>query len=74
MIWIKYIQTGLHFQERYVPSNFSCRANWTGSAITVGGGYIWEDVYALAAKHSSIAVGGDDKVRSHHVSCWYQVN
>ncbi|KAJ5967707.1 FAD-binding type 2 [Penicillium viridicatum] len=60
MIWIKYIQDGLSYQARYTPSNHSCPANWTGGAITVGGGYIWGDVYDFAAKHNSIAVGGDD--------------
>lgn len=65
MIWIKYIQDGLSYQTRYTPSNHSCPSNWTGGAITVGGGYIWGDVYEFAAKHNSIAVGGDDSVRSH---------
>ena len=30
----------------------------------IGGGYVWKDVYELAAKHGHIAVGGDDKVRT----------
>lgn len=62
MIWVKYIQDGLHYQEHYTPSNGSCRSNWTDSAITVGGGYIWNDVYAVASKHGRIVVGGDDRV------------
>lgn len=64
MIWIKYIQDGLHYQEHYTPSNRSCRSNWTESAITVGGGYIWNDAYAFAGKHGRIVVGGDDRVCS----------
>ncbi|RDH32388.1 FAD-binding domain-containing protein [Aspergillus welwitschiae] len=59
-IWIKSIKDGLHFHDGYVPGNGSCASNWTGSAITVGGGYVWEDVYDFAAKHNVIAVGGAD--------------
>lgn len=69
MIWIKYIQDGLSYQDLYIPSNHSCHANWTGGAVTVGGGYIWEDVYAFAGKHNSIVVGGDDSVRGIYRSC-----
>lgn len=63
-IWIKSIQDGLHYHDRYVPGNGSCPSNWTGSAITVGGGYVWQDVYDFAATHGVIAVGGADPVSS----------
>ncbi|PWY81989.1 FAD-binding domain-containing protein [Aspergillus heteromorphus CBS 117.55] len=59
MVWIKYIQSGVTFQETYAPSN-GCQSNWTGSAFTVGGGYIWDDLYTTAASHDRIVVGGDD--------------
>ncbi|OJJ47555.1 hypothetical protein ASPZODRAFT_15006 [Penicilliopsis zonata CBS 506.65] len=58
MIWIKYIDSGLAYQPRY---NSSCASNWTGAAFTVGGGYIWGDVYDAAAEHGMVAVGGDDR-------------
>lgn len=63
MIWIKYIRDGLDYQERYTPPDGFCQTNWTGSAITVGGGYKWEEVYDFSAKNGRIVVGGDDKVR-----------
>ncbi|BCS19939.1 uncharacterized protein APUU_20371S [Aspergillus puulaauensis] len=61
MIWIRKIRNGLHYQDHYTPSDGSCQSNWTESAITVGGGYIWRDVYAFSAKHGRIVVGGDDR-------------
>jgi hypothetical protein len=32
------------------------------SAVTVGGGYIWEDVFNFAVDHGYIVVGGDERV------------
>lgn len=32
--------------------------NWAGPAITVGGGYTWQDVYPVAQKNSVVVVGG----------------
>ena len=58
------IKPKLKFQKTYTSSNNSCKSDWAGSAINVGGGYVWNDVYAFAAKHGVIAVGGDDKVRA----------
>ncbi|KAJ5907621.1 FAD-binding type 2 [Penicillium taxi] len=60
-IWVKYVQDGLQYYENYSSPNNSCPSNWTGGAITVGGGYIWKDVYAFASEHNSIVVGGDDR-------------
>lgn len=59
----------LQYQEKYIPSNGSCQSSWNGSAITVGGGYVWNDVYAFAAKHGRIAVGGDSKVSLGPLDC-----
>lgn len=64
-IWIKTIKDGLHFHETFVPSNGSCPSDWTGSAITIGGGYVWQDVYDFAGEHGVIAVGGGDPVGSY---------
>ncbi|KAF4945218.1 hypothetical protein FGADI_12117 [Fusarium gaditjirri] len=60
-IWMKHIKPELLFQETYKPSSNSCLSNWTGSAIVVGAGYIWDEVYTFAAKHDRIAVGGATK-------------
>ncbi|EXJ77159.1 hypothetical protein A1O3_10317 [Capronia epimyces CBS 606.96] len=60
-IWIKSIKDGLHFQQTYTPSDGSCPSNYTGRAIKIGGGYVWDDVYNFAYKHGSIVVGGDDR-------------
>ncbi|KAG9494804.1 hypothetical protein J7337_013943 [Fusarium musae] len=51
-IWMKHIKPELVFQETYKPSR---------SAIVVGAGYIWDEVYTFAAKHDHIAVGGSAK-------------
>ncbi|KAE8136429.1 hypothetical protein BDV38DRAFT_272028 [Aspergillus pseudotamarii] len=60
-IWMKQVKPELQFQDTYEPSNTSCRSNWTGSAIVVGAGYIWNEVYTFVAKHDHIAVGGSSK-------------
>ncbi|KAJ4155028.1 hypothetical protein LMH87_000294 [Akanthomyces muscarius] len=59
-IWVKYINEGLHYQESYKPSDKSCHANYTGRAIRIGGGYVWDDLYKFAHDHGSIVVGGGD--------------
>jgi hypothetical protein len=58
---MKHMKPDLQFQGKYEPSS-SCNLDWTGAAIIVGGGYIWEEVYAFVAKHDHIAVGGSSKV------------
>ncbi|KAL4888988.1 FAD-binding domain-containing protein [Aspergillus ambiguus] len=59
-IWIKHIRSGIRYQEQY-KSSTECKSNWTGSALTVGGGYVWQDVYRVADQHGVIAVGGSDR-------------
>ncbi|KAL1857968.1 hypothetical protein Plec18170_003192 [Paecilomyces lecythidis] len=59
-IWIKHIKDGLQFHEKFHYSEGSCPSNWTGSAITIGGGYVWKDAYDLASKHRHVVVGGGD--------------
>lgn len=61
-IWIKYIQTGITLQDTYSPSDQCTGSDWTGSAMTIGGGYVWEDVYDVAFKHNVTVVGGGDPV------------
>ncbi|KAB8237010.1 isoamyl alcohol oxidase [Aspergillus alliaceus] len=61
-IWIKYIQKGITYHETYVPSDHCKNTNWTGSAFTVAGGYVWEDVYQEAFKRNLTIVGGGDPV------------
>ncbi|KAI5309824.1 hypothetical protein KEM55_002327 [Ascosphaera atra] len=58
-IWIWTVRDGMQFHEKYA-SNTSCKSNWTGSAITIGGGYVWREIYDFATKHNSVVVGGGD--------------
>lgn len=53
-IWIKYIKTGITFHETFAQKG----GDWIGAAFTIGGGYVWEDVYPEAAKRNVIVVGG----------------
>lgn len=61
-VWVKYINDGLHYQESYKPFNGSCQTNYTGRAISIGGGYVWDDLYKFAHEHESVVVGGGDSV------------
>ncbi|KAE8355145.1 hypothetical protein BDV28DRAFT_58219 [Aspergillus coremiiformis] len=59
-IWIKYIRKGIIYHESYVPSDQCTHTNWTGSAFTIAGGYVWEDVYREAFQRNLTVVGGGD--------------
>ncbi|KAL2832787.1 hypothetical protein BJY01DRAFT_260036 [Aspergillus pseudoustus] len=59
-IWTKHVKDGLHFHKQFNYSEGSCPSNWTGSAITIAGGYIWQDAYDFATKHGHVVVGGGD--------------
>ncbi|KAJ5690206.1 FAD-binding type 2 [Penicillium macrosclerotiorum] len=59
-IWIKYIQKGIVVQDTYSPSNKCTKSEWTGSALTIGGGYVWEDVYDVVFPRKLTVVGGGD--------------
>lgn len=50
-------------QDKYNPSDECCDSAWTGAALTIGGGYVWEDVYDFAFKRDITIVGGGDPVR-----------
>lgn len=63
-VWVKYLRTGVEWQEKFTPSD-GCKESlerWSGSAFRVGGGYIWSDVYPLAAARNVIVVGGGTPV------------
>lgn len=57
-VWIRYLRTGITFQETYRPSCACSNSTWKGSAFVIGGGYTWEDVYGEAASRNMIVVGG----------------
>ncbi|KAL2827337.1 FAD-binding domain-containing protein [Aspergillus cavernicola] len=59
-IWMKTIRNGLDYHETFVSSDGSCHSDWNGSAITIGGGYVWQDAYDFAAKYDHVVVGGGD--------------
>lgn len=59
-IWIHYLKTGISFQSTYAGS--CTKSGWTGSAVSIGGGYTWEDVYPLAAANNVVVVGGGSPV------------
>ena len=61
-IWIRYLRTGLSFQQSYKATASCKKSPWTGSAFTIGGGYTWEDVYPLAATNNVVVVGGGTPV------------
>lgn len=62
-IWTRYHRDGLQFQDKFTPTDCSCKPEWNGSAITIGGGYVWKDLYNFAATHNQVVVGGGDPVR-----------
>lgn len=53
-IWIKYLRSGI----TYHPSYHQEGSTWNGAALTIGGGYVWGEVYEVAADESIIVVGG----------------
>jgi hypothetical protein len=55
-IWIHYMRTGVTFQPQFQST---CTAtNWNGSAIYIGGGYTFTDVYPVAQANNVVVVGG----------------
>ncbi|KAL8674027.1 MAG: hypothetical protein Q9168_001559 [Polycauliona sp. 1 TL-2023] len=57
-IWIKYLRTGIDFQQTFAPSQQCSRSTWKGSAFQIGGGYTWSDVLDEAARRDVVVVGG----------------
>jgi hypothetical protein len=61
-IWVKYVQEGIEYHEEYESPSGCAYTNWTGSAFTVRGGYVWGDLYAEAFERELIVIGGQDPV------------
>ena len=55
-IWVRSLRTGLSFESKYTSTCKTC--SWTGAAITVGGGYTFDDVYKVAKANRVVVVGG----------------
>lgn len=55
-------KTPLKFHKNFVYSNGSSDPSWNGSAITIGAGYAWKEVYNFANKYNHVVVGGADPV------------
>ncbi|KAJ5817483.1 FAD-binding type 2 [Penicillium robsamsonii] len=51
---------GIDFHDTYTASDKCASSDWTGSAITIGGGYVWEEAYDVAFKRNVVIVGGGD--------------
>jgi FAD/FMN-containing dehydrogenase len=58
-VWIRFLREGITFQNRYSASD-GCQSPWNGSSFTIGGSYVWGDVYTEAEKNNVIVVGGGD--------------
>ena len=61
-MWIRYLRTGIKFEEEYLPWDHCSKSTWSGPAFTIGGGYTWEDLYPEAASHNVVVVGGGTPV------------
>ncbi|KAH8589398.1 hypothetical protein B0O99DRAFT_636793 [Bisporella sp. PMI_857] len=59
-IWIRHLRLGISIQETYAASDNCKKANWTGGAMTIAGGYIWGEAFAVAKAHNVIVVSGGD--------------
>lgn len=60
-IWLRYLRKGVSFEDTYVETSTHGRNNgssWTGSAVEIGGGYTWSDVYPTAVENGVIVIGG----------------
>jgi hypothetical protein len=60
-IWLKHYKKGITFSDSLAINNYS------GSAVTINGGYSWIDVYVPAGKKGVDVVGGSNPV-SHSSS------
>lgn len=70
-IWIRSIQNGLKFQDKFKSADSSCKPNWNGPAVQVNGGYLWQDIYKFAGDYGHVVVGGQDRVRQDIFSKGY---
>ncbi|GKZ85683.1 hypothetical protein AnigIFM56816_011654 [Aspergillus niger] len=58
-IWIRYLRTGIHLADSFVPTK-SCpvHTQWDGASVTIGGGYEWGEVYQVVSANNKLVVGG----------------
>lgn len=61
-VWIHHLRQGITFQDSYTASDGCTNSDWRGSALKIGGGYIWGEAYAVAEENNVIVVGGGDPV------------
>lgn len=47
-VWIRFVRTGIKFQDKHKPSHQCHRSTWNGSSFFIGGGYTWDDLYPEA--------------------------
>ncbi|RDW76897.1 isoamyl alcohol oxidase [Aspergillus mulundensis] len=59
-IWVRYLRKGIEYQGSFKPSRSCPLSDWTGSAFTVAGGYVWDELYQEAFARNLIVVGGGD--------------
>lgn len=57
-IWIRHLREGITYRDSYAAGCDSCNTTWKGAALTIGGGYTWEDAYAEAKARGVVVVGG----------------
>ncbi|KAJ0307612.1 hypothetical protein Brms1b_009970 [Colletotrichum noveboracense] len=57
-IWLRYFRNGIDFQPAYVSSTGCDATPWTGSAMKLGGAYMWGESYAAARENNVVVVGG----------------
>ena len=55
-VWIRYLRTGITFEKSFTST--CTKTNWTGSSMTIGGGYTWLDAYPVAKENGVVVVGG----------------
>ena len=64
-VWVRYIRTGIKFQNKFKPSEGCSKSTWNGSAFIIVGGDTWSDVYPVAQSRNVIVVGGGTPVSTH---------
>ncbi|KAF4836133.1 FAD-linked oxidoreductase hmp9 [Colletotrichum siamense] len=57
-IWLRYFRNGIDFQPAYASSTGCDATPWTGSAMKLGGAYMWGESYAAARENNVVVVGG----------------
>ena len=65
-IWIRYLRTGIHLADSFVPTK-PCPGltPWDGASVTIGGGYEWGEVYHVVSANNKLIVGGGTPVGNY---------